>query len=497
MLMAAEIDEIKSEVLRLLQQRVGMDTESFGTAAITQAVRNRVSASKAGSPQHYLRRLVLDPAEFQELVEDLVVPETWFFRDVLAFRAVARFLDARRGSNRPLVRVLSVGCSTGEEVYSLAIALREAGVAPPRFLILGTDLSRKSLELAREGTFAPKSFREPGEQAGALRERWFERDGDSWRVREELRAGVQWRCANLAEPEFLTGEPPFHVVFCRNVLIYFHAEARQMAVRHLHRLLSRDGVLCATPAEARIFNAAGFASLGSECPLAFRRRDATAAESPAPAIADSPTTLAGQVCKLSRAGPNAGAPDVRSFDGPGDPSYKPSSAAGQVRKLSCAGPNAGAPDVRSFDGPGDPSYKPSSAVGQVHGLSRQDAVPPQGARRDAGPSAAGEESSGPAILRAARQAADSGHLEEADAFCSQLLSQNSASAEAHCLRGVIHQARGRLNEARRSFEKALYLDPRHYEALVHMMLLAEQTGDCVGAANYRRRADRAAPGEAE
>ena len=460
--MAAEIDEIKSEVLRLLQQRVGMDTESFGTAAITQAVRNRVSASKAGSPQHYLRRLVLDPAEFQELVEDLVVPETWFFRDVLAFRAVARFLDARRGSNRPLVRVLSVGCSTGEEVYSLAIALREAGVAPPRFLILGTDLSRKSLELAREGTFAPKSFREPGEQAGALRERWFERDGDSWRVREELRAGVQWRCANLAEPEFLTGEPPFHVVFCRNVLIYFHAEARQMAVRHLHRLLSRDGVLCATPAEARIFNAAGFASLGSECPLAFRRRDATAAESPAPAIADSPTTLAGQVCKLSR-----------------------------------AGPNAGAPDVRSFDGPGDPSYKPSSAVGQVHGLSRQDAVPPQGARRDAGPSAAGEESSGPAILRAARQAADSGHLEEADAFCSQLLSQNSASAEAHCLRGVIHQARGRLNEARRSFEKALYLDPRHYEALVHMMLLAEQTGDCVGAANYRRRADRAAPGEAE
>ena len=462
MLMAAEIDEIKSEVLRLLQQRVGMDTESFGTAAITQAVRNRVSASKAGSPQHYLRRLVLDPAEFQELVEDLVVPETWFFRDVLAFRAVARFLDARHGSNRPLVRVLSVGCSTGEEVYSLAIALREAGVAPPRFLILGTDLSRRSLELAKEGTFAPRSFREPGEQAGALRERWFERDGDSWRVREELRAGVQWRCANLAEPEFLTGEPPFHVVFCRNVLIYFHAEARQMAVRHLHRLLSRDGVLCATPAEARIFNAAGFASLGSECPLAFRRRDATAAESPAPAIADSPTTLAGQVCKLS-----------------------------------CAGPKAGAPDVRSFDGPGDPSYKPSSAVGQVHGLSRQDAVPPQGARRDAGPSAAGEDSSGPAILRAARQAADSGHLEEADALCSRMLERDFASAEAHCLRGVIHQAQGRLNEARRSFEKALYLDPRHYEALVHMMLLAEQTGDCVGAANYRRRADRVAPGEAE
>ena len=114
-----------------------------------------------------------------------------------------------------------------------------------------------------------------------------------------------------------------------------------------------------------------------------------------------------------------------------------------------------------------------------------------------GPSAAGEDSSGPAILRAARQAADSGHLEEADALCSRMLERDFASAEAHCLGGVIHQAQGRLDEARRSFEKALYLDPRHYEALVHMMLLAEQTGDCVGAANYRRRADRVAPGETE
>jgi chemotaxis protein methyltransferase WspC len=283
-----------------------------------------------------------------------------------------------------------------------------------------------------------------------------------FRLRDELRAGVQWRCENLAGPEFLAGELPFHVVFCRNVLIYFHAEARRMAVRHLHRLLSREGILCATPAEARIFNAAGFASLGSECPLAFRHRDAIAAESPAPAIAEKPTTLVGQVRNLSYVEPNAGAPDVKSFNGPGDPSYKPSSSVGQVCKLSCVEPNAGAPDVKSFNGPGDP----------FHEL-------------------------GPALLRAARAAADNGRLEEADALCSRMLSQNPASAEAHCLGGVIHQAQGRLDEARRSFEKALYLDPRHYEALVHMMLLAEQTGDCVGAANYRRRADRVAPGETE
>ena len=84
---------------------------------------------------------------------------------------------------------------------------------------------------------------------------------------------MEFRWGNLAQPEFLAGEPPFEVVFCRNVLIYFHAEARRMAVGHLHRLLSPDGLLCSAPAEARIFSEAGFRSLGSECPFAFRHQD--------------------------------------------------------------------------------------------------------------------------------------------------------------------------------------------------------------------------------
>ena len=75
------------------------------------------------------------------------------------------------------------------------------------------------------------------------------------------------------------------------------------------------------------------------------------------------------------------------------------------------------------------------------------------------------------LLHAAREAADNGRLEEADALCGQVLSRDPASAEAHYLRGVVRQAQGQFSEAQRSLEKALYLDPRHYEALVHMMLL--------------------------
>ena len=101
------------------------------------------------------------------------------------------------------------------------------------------------------------------------------------------------------------------------------------------------------------------------------------------------------------------------------------------------------------------------------------------------------------MLHAAQLAADNGRLEEADALCGRILSLDPSSTEAHYLRGVVFQAQGLFSEAQRSLEKALYLDPRHYQALVHMMLLSEQRGDQSAMANYRRRAQQAAQREAE
>jgi Tfp pilus assembly protein PilF len=108
-----------------------------------------------------------------------------------------------------------------------------------------------------------------------------------------------------------------------------------------------------------------------------------------------------------------------------------------------------------------------------------------------------EESARQALIHAACQAANNGSLEEADALCGQILSLDPANTEAHYLRGVVFQAQGLFNEAQRSLEKVLYLDPKHYQALVHMMLLSEQRGDQNAMANYQRRARQAAPREAE
>jgi chemotaxis protein methyltransferase WspC len=430
-------DDILPEIMRLLAERAGMATESFGVSVIAHAVRRRIATSGAASSREYLRRLFVDQAEFQELLEELVVPETWFFRDALALSGLVSRLAASRSLKPKMIRVLSVGCSTGEEVYTLAIALREAGFETTQFLIFGTDVSKRSLGLAQKGNYTSRSFRENDKTIDALCHKSCEYVGESRQIREELRVGVEFHWGNLAQPDYLTGVAPFQVIFCRNVLIYFHVEARRIAIGHLQRLLASDGLLYSTAAEARIFSEAGFCSLGSECPFAFRLQSQPA------------NSMKG----------NVAAPSL---------------------------------PLKSEPRFGDPAFRPPVPLRSISAITAPLSLD-QGDQRK--PGSAGktfpEEASGQAFLQAAQQAADSGRLEDADALCGQALSQDPVNAGAYYLRGVVRQAQGALNEAQQSLEKALYLDPKHYQALVHMMLLAEQRGDERAAANYRRRAQQA------
>jgi chemotaxis protein methyltransferase WspC len=437
-------DDSLAEVFRLLGEQAGMEPESVGVRSIAHRVRGQMAAAGVAAPREFCRRLMADPSAREQLLEELLVPETWFFRDPLGFRCLAHRLADRRWSHSGTVRILSIACSTGEEVYSLAMALREAGLEPPQYSILGVDLSRAALAAAQTARYFPRSFRESNENTFPWRDRWFERIGDAWQVDQALRAGVEFRRANLSQPEFLIGEPTFHAIFCRNVLIYFHADARRTAVGHVGRLLRPDGVVWSGPAEAGIFAGHGFRSLGSECPFAF--------ECPAPSDGVAPKATPAQ------------------------------------RERAVFSP--------STSGPTRPAWPAA-----LHSDSSRQPIPPLAARaaRPPVPALAASDSaarlSREGTLQAAEAAADEGRLEDADAICRRILAEDAACADAHCLRGVIRQAQGRFREAQQSLEKALYLDPRHYHALRHVILLAEQRGDPTAAANYRRRLEDVAAGE--
>jgi chemotaxis protein methyltransferase WspC len=234
-------------VTEWLVERIGLDTASLGPRTFARIVIARMRALALTLPREYAARLESDPREFQALIADLTVSETWFFRggDVFAYLTgqVVSLLSARPESS---VRILSVPCSTGEEPYSLAIALIEAGVPAERWTIDGVDLCARAITLAREGRFGDFSFRQT---APGLRQRHFHPIDGRWELNTGIRSLVRFRTGNLLDSHFLAGEKPFDLVFCRNLFIYLQQSARRQALGNLAALLAPQGLLCAGPAE--------------------------------------------------------------------------------------------------------------------------------------------------------------------------------------------------------------------------------------------------------
>ena len=143
-----------------LKAAMGLDIATVGSSLIERVVRERMAALAIDDDGLYLARLQASAEELQALIELAVVPETWFFRDREAILATARLARERLAAQpgHP-VRILSVPCSTGEEPYSLAMALLEAGLAPSQFVIEAYDIRTRSLAIAAARVYGRNSSR--------------------------------------------------------------------------------------------------------------------------------------------------------------------------------------------------------------------------------------------------------------------------------------------------------------------------------------------------
>lgn len=228
----------------LLRETIGLDISTVGRGVLERALRRQLGAREDEDPAGWARRLRTEPGLLRRLIEELVVSETWFFRDGKPFEVLAAEALKRRGRGRPL-RVLSLPCATGEEAWTIAITLREAGFSPEEFTVSARDLSTAATAAARRGIYGKNSFR--GE-IGEWRERWLTPTPEGWRVADELRATVDFAEANIFAPT--ETERPYDFVFCRNLLIYFDTVMQGEALRRLRALLAVDGLLFVGHAEA-------------------------------------------------------------------------------------------------------------------------------------------------------------------------------------------------------------------------------------------------------
>ncbi|KAA2212588.1 CheR family methyltransferase [Teichococcus oryzae] len=234
----------------LLKEAIGLDAATIGSAAIARAVRARQAACRLDDPAAYAALARESPAELQELVDAVVVPETWFFRDRGALDAMVQILRSRaQGAGGRKLRLLSLPCSTGEEPYSMAMALLDAGYAPDHFIIDAIDVSSRSVALAQRAIYGRNAFR------GAdlhFRDRHFEAVEGGFRPVEAVRRSVRFSRGNMFDAGSLPGGLSQDVIFCRNLLIYFDRPTQGAALQVLHRLLLPGGFLFLGPSETAL-----------------------------------------------------------------------------------------------------------------------------------------------------------------------------------------------------------------------------------------------------
>ncbi|NOW45751.1 chemotaxis protein methyltransferase WspC [Novosphingobium sp. SG751A] len=267
----------------LLERVMGLSAATIGPGAIERAVETRRRETACRDTDAYWALLQASSAEVQQLIEAVVVPETWFFRNPQAFRAMeGDVLGPRlRADPQACARLLSLPCSTGEEAYTMAMALMESGIAPHRFNIEAVDISQHAIDMARAGVYGRNSFR--GHELG-FRDRYFDAAPHGWALREEVRAPVRFSQGNIFASGFMAQAGSFDVIFCRNMLIYFDIPRQKQAIAVLRRLLAPDGTLFVGHSEAGLMREEGFVSAGMAMSFAFRRAPEAAPVAPTIAV---------------------------------------------------------------------------------------------------------------------------------------------------------------------------------------------------------------------
>jgi chemotaxis protein methyltransferase WspC len=195
-----------NRIEHLLRRRIGLDSQSIGSASIKRAVWLRMESLGLGRLEDYERLLEGSRAEWNQLVESVVVTETWFFRDPLVFAAFVRLVLEEWLPSHPAapLRLLSIPCASGEEPYSLVMALLDAGVPPDRIQIDAVDISARALARAERGVYGKNSFR--GKDL-TFCDRYFQPSKEGFVLEPAVRNCVRFFRGNLFSNDLQPGSP--------------------------------------------------------------------------------------------------------------------------------------------------------------------------------------------------------------------------------------------------------------------------------------------------
>ncbi|HEV7766974.1 MAG TPA: protein-glutamate O-methyltransferase CheR [Thermoanaerobaculia bacterium] len=252
--------DLPDDVFRLMREQIykrsGMWFNDSSKYLLQKRLSPRARELNFDSFQKYFYFLQYDPradAEFDQIFDLVTTNETYFFREPAQLQAFTEEIipDLLSRKSVKKVRIWSAGCSSGEEPYSLAMLLQEAGwYDHAAFEIFASDINQQVLGKARRGVYRENAFRATTPQ---LREKYFTRETDtSWRVKDEIRNRVSFGRLNLYDEGRVSLLGHLDVVFCRNVIIYFDDASKRVVVTNFYNRLSEGGYLLLGHSESLI-----------------------------------------------------------------------------------------------------------------------------------------------------------------------------------------------------------------------------------------------------
>ncbi len=451
----------------LIEKRLGLQYGSSSLPELEAILTARMRALKCRSFDSYLTCLGSDLSmhnELRELAVKLTIGETYFFRSpeqLSVFSEVALPRLTRSDRARP-IRILSAGCSTGEEPYTLAMTLRELGPsAPAEVSILAVDINPEALTKARRGSYSAWAMRATPPECV---EKYFRSERSQFVLDESVLAMVQFEERSIAHEDCQFWQPNrFDIVFCRNVIMYLSARVVGEVIARFARALAPDGFLFLSHAEPlrgisqsfHVEHAQGafYYVLGnpSEPPASLRpgawpvspRKDTLRQLMPSV----SRDRLTASVLSTSSSRATSARP---SFAEPAPTSLETASLTEKGASLSLG---AALMKAEQYD----------EALATLEALALADRLDPD------------------VLLLTAIIQVERGKLDQAATLCSSLLALDGLNAAAHYLTALCHEHGGRRAAAIDSYRVGVYLDSAFAMPHLRLGLMFRREGDLPGA----------------
>lgn len=448
----------------LISDKLGLSLECTKYEQLEEVLHGRMRETGCAAFTSYMQHLMAQDvcsSEMRTLAKNLTVGETYFFRHKAHFQALMEAVlpaySRRRNSSQSL-RILSAGCSSGEEAYSLAAIFHDSlQFSSWNVDILGIDVNAASIERAKCGRYSTWSLRDTPTE---LKDRFFKKEGSDYLLHESIRNKARFEERNLMIEDPLFWAPhAFDIIFCCNVLMYFSTENIKKVVSQMARALTPEGFLFLGPAETLRGISQDFHLRHTHETFYYRKRNSKDVDLaivpqrenvfqpvniPPPLDFDPDLSWVDVICRSSE----------------------------RIKKLDqLAAKNYPQPALRAVAEGGVSSSHFSRAQEFFVQERYDDAIQELRTRP------VSEEVNSDAYLLQAILLTNRGEISEAEKICESLLNLDEFSAGAHYIKALCYEYTNNQSAAVEQNQTAVYLDPTFAMPHLHLGLLAKKSGD--------------------